>query len=245
MDTLPDPSPAPASLNSPAERLALAATVLANVDAHIYVKDRQGRYLFINEKVMELYNRSAEEVLGRTDLELMDPVIATRLMAIDKLALDTMSRQACEEIVVDREGRTRHYWSVKMPLEREDGSACLVGFSTEITELLRLRQTLERQRITDPLTGLANRVQMEEDLSIELRLATREQQQLAVVLLDLDQFKYINTHLGHDAGDQLLREAAQRLRQALPVGSSLARLGGDEFAAVLPALADAPAAALQ
>ena len=234
-----DPS---ATLSSATERLALLGTVLANVDAHIYLKDREGRYLYANEKVLELYGRTAAEIMGRDDRELLDPAVAERLMAIDKLVLDSMSRHACEELMIDPDGKTRHYWSIKLPLLREDKSACLVGFSTEITELLRLRQSLERQRITDPLTGLANRLQFEEELALELRMAARDERQLAVALLDLDQFKYINSHLGQEAGDQLLREAAQRLRQALPAAMSLARTGGDEFAVLLPGLPDAAAA---
>jgi len=233
MDTQTAQAPVADSLASPAERHALLATVLANVDAYIYVKDRNGRYLYANEKVLELYGRRADEVLGRTDLDLLERDTAERLMAIDRSVFESMSRVAGEEQVIDSDGKTRQYWSVKMPLIREDGSACLIGFSTEITELLRLRQTIERQRVTDPLTGLANRVQLEQDLELELRVASRDGRFLAVALLDLDQFKYINTHLGQEAGDQLLREASQRLRQTLPAAMGLARTGGDEFAAIL------------
>jgi diguanylate cyclase (GGDEF)-like protein/PAS domain S-box-containing protein len=238
MDTPTDSAPAADSLNSPAERLALLATVLANVDAHIYVKDREGRYLYANAKVLELYGRRIEDVLGHDDLDLLERGTAERLMALDRQVFDAMSRQASEEQVLDHDGKTRHYWSVKMPLLREDGTPCLIGFSTEITELLRLRQTLEQQRVTDPLTGLANRVQLEEDLGLELRVASRDGRTLAVALLDLDQFKYINTHLGQEAGDQLLREASQRLRHALPAAMGLARTGGDEFAAILSGVSD-------
>jgi len=226
-------------LASRTERLALLGTVLANVDAYIYLKDREGRYLYANEKVLELYGRSAEEVIGRNDLELLDRGVAERLMAIDRLVLDSMSRQACEEHLIDTDGKTRHYWSVKLPLLREDKTPCLIGFSTEITELLRLRQTLERQRVTDPLTSLANRVQFEEELSLELRMAARDGRPLAVALLDLDHFKYINSHLGQEAGDQLLREAALRLRLALPANMGLARTSGDEFAVLLSGIRDA------
>lgn len=221
------------------ERNHLLSTVLANIDAYIYLKDHTGRYLYANEKVLQLYGRSAGEVIGRHDQDLQGPAVAERLKAMDALVLSTMARQACEEILVDLEGQEHHYWSIKLPLERPGQPPCLIGFSTEITELLHLRQTLERQRVTDPLTGLANRVQFEEELALEMRMVARTGQQLAVVLLDLDQFKYINTHLGQEAGDQLLREAAQRLRQGENADNSLARVGGDEFAVILPGVADA------
>ena len=215
------------------ERNHLLGTVLANLDGHVYLKDNEGRYLFANERVLELYGRTATEVVGKTDAELLPADVAQRLMAIDRFVLDSMSRQACEEIVVGADGQERHYWSIKLPLVRPGQPPCLIGFSTEITELLRLRQTLERQRITDPLTGLPNRVQFEEELGLELRLAGREGRALVIAQFDLDQFKYINTHLGQDAGDQLLREAAARLRQHLGTDGCLARLAGDEFAVAL------------
>ncbi len=213
--------------------------VLSNIDAHVYVKDHAGRYLYANEKTLALYGRVAADVLGRCDAELLPPDVATRLAHIDRAVMDGSTRHACEEVVIGADGRERHYWSIQLPLALPGQPGGLIGFSTEITELLRLRQTLERQRTTDPLTGLPNRVQLEEELALELRLAGRDGASVAVVMLDIDQFKYINSHMGAKAGDQLLREAAQRLREALPAHCSLARLGGDEFAAILPAADDA------
>ncbi|HEY1089490.1 MAG TPA: diguanylate cyclase, partial [Burkholderiaceae bacterium] len=184
-----------------AERSQLLGLVLANIDAYVYLKDNNGFYLYANEKVLHLYGRSAEEVIGRHDLDLMRPEVAGALIATDKWVLESKARHACEEVVVGADGKARNFWSIKLPLERPGHATCLIGFSTDITELLELRQTLERQRTTDALTGLANRVQFEEDLALELRIAERGRQQLAVALLDLDQFKYINSHLGKDAGD--------------------------------------------
>jgi diguanylate cyclase (GGDEF)-like protein/PAS domain S-box-containing protein len=213
--------------------------VLANIDAHIYVKDHAGRYLYANDRTLVLYGRSWAEVSGRSDAELLAPEVAARLGRIDRAVVDGMARHACEEVVVGADGKERHYWSIKLPLELPGQPAGLIGFSTEITELLLLRQTLERQRTTDPLTGLPNRVQLEAELALELRMARRDGVSVAVVMLDIDQFKYINSHLGAEAGDQLLREAAQRLRQTLPADCSLARMGGDEFAAILPVVDEA------
>lgn len=219
-------------------RNRLLGLLLANIDAHIYLKDHQGRYLYANEKVQQLYGRTLDEIRGRDDGQVLAPDVAAPLMAVDRQVLDAHTRYAAQEVVRDAQGREHHYWSVKLPLEQPGQPPCLIGFSTEITELLQLRQNLERQRVTDALTDLPNHGQFAQELAVELSVAAHEARMLAVVLLDVDHFKYINTHLGQEAGDQLLREAAQRLRGLLPTSSGLARAGGDAFAAILPLQAD-------
>lgn len=227
------------------ERNQLLSTILSNVDAYVYLKDHEGRYRYANQKVVELYGRPAHDIVGHTDLELLKPEVASRLVQLDRSVLDSSTRQAREELVIGADGCERHFWSIKLPLKLPGQPPCLIGFSTEITELLALKQHLERQRVTDPLTGLPNRHQFEAELALELRVAEREPQQglLAVVLLDLDQFKYVNSSLGQQVGDQLLRAVAERLGQCDIAMGSLARLSGDEFAITLPGIAAADEAA--
>jgi diguanylate cyclase (GGDEF)-like protein len=86
----------------------------------------------------------------------------------------------------------------------------------------------------DSLTELPNRAALTERLQDALVVAERERRGVAVMLLDLDDFKAINDTLGHEFGDEVLTEIAQRLRQALEADETLARLGGDEFAVVIP-----------
>lgn len=94
----------------------------------------------------------------------------------------------------------------------------------------------------DALTGLPNRTLLSDRISHALSMAQRTQSPLAVLLLDLDHFKYINDNLGHGVGDELLIELSQRLRVAVREEDTVARLGGDEFLIVLPG-SDADAAA--
>ncbi len=89
----------------------------------------------------------------------------------------------------------------------------------------------------DDLTGLPNRLLFKERLSREIAFAQRESRNLALLYIDLDRFKSINDSLGHSAGDQLLEQAAQRLRRCIRESDTVARLGGDEFAIVLPSIA--------
>jgi diguanylate cyclase (GGDEF)-like protein len=97
---------------------------------------------------------------------------------------------------------------------------------------------LEQQALTDPLTGLANRSLFHDRLQQAVRVAARERQVVALLLIDLDRFKDVNDTLGHHWGDVLLKEVSRRLRAAVRPSDTVARLGGDEFAVILPASGD-------
>jgi diguanylate cyclase (GGDEF)-like protein/PAS domain S-box-containing protein len=99
---------------------------------------------------------------------------------------------------------------------------------------LRLREALLHQSIRDPLTGLFNRRYLEETLEREVRRATRSEQTLGVLLLDLDHFKRFNDTYGHDAGDTVLRETAAFLTTSVRAEDIVCRFGGEEFVIILP-----------
>ena len=99
---------------------------------------------------------------------------------------------------------------------------------------LKLRETLRRQSVRDPLTGLFNRRYLEETLERELRRAEHSASPLGVIMLDLDHFKRFNDTFGHDVGDLLLRELTGCLQAAVRGGDVVCRYGGEEFVLVLP-----------
>jgi diguanylate cyclase (GGDEF)-like protein len=92
-----------------------------------------------------------------------------------------------------------------------------------------LEQAIKRQAHSDPLTGLSNRFAFMERLDYEITQANRSRERLAILYLDLDRFKEINDSLGHEAGDTLLKEVAQRVRANTRESDTVARIGGDEF----------------
>jgi diguanylate cyclase (GGDEF)-like protein len=112
-----------------------------------------------------------------------------------------------------------------------------------LAKLTAAEEELRHQAFHDPLTGLANRALFGDRLRHCVELHQRDLRPLAVLYCDLDSFKTINDTLGHDAGDDMLRAAAERLRAATRPGDTVARMGGDEFAILLEDVADAPAVA--
>jgi diguanylate cyclase (GGDEF)-like protein len=99
----------------------------------------------------------------------------------------------------------------------------------------KLADQLGREAMHDALTGLPNRRYFEAQAELALRQATRNSSSFALMILDLDGFKTVNDTFGHWTGDEVLQEAARRLRGTLRTGEFLARLGGDEFAAIVTA----------
>lgn len=128
----------------------------------------------------------------------------------------------------------RSRWFVGHVTRLSDGNgACAVVSHEEITSLKRAEEAANRLAYFDPLTGLPNRLLLEDRLQHAIAQADREGWQVAVLFLDLDRFKLINDTLGHAAGDQLLRAVTERLRSCVRRSDTVARLGGDEFVVLL------------
>jgi len=127
--------------------------------------------------------------------------------------------------------------------DEQDSFVEFQSVSRDITEQVRTEEQLIYLAIHDALTGLPNRRLFNDHLSLELTHAHHNQQKLAVMLLDLDDFKEVNDALGHSVGDKLLQAVAHRLTSLLRRGDTVARMGGDEFVLLLPEMAQVEAAA--
>ena len=112
-------------------------------------------------------------------------------------------------------------------------SAALIRQMSMLVENRKLLATVADQALRDPLTGLANRVLFSDRLNYAMRLQQSDGREVAVLSLDLDDFKLVNDNLGHPSGDALIQAVADRLRSIVPAGDTVARLGGDEFAVLI------------
>jgi diguanylate cyclase (GGDEF)-like protein/PAS domain S-box-containing protein len=115
----------------------------------------------------------------------------------------------------------------------------MIGTHTDITSRKEAEALVWQQANFDSLTGLPNRRMLRDRLTQDIRKCRREGLQLAIFFIDLDHFKEVNDTLGHDKGDQLLVQAAQRIQACVRQTDTVARMGGDEFTVVLSELTDA------
>jgi len=120
------------------------------------------------------------------------------------------------------------------PEEEVETLAAVAKQAAIIIENARLHERLKEQAITDPVTSLYNHRHIHERLDEEFARASRSSQPLAVLMMDMDNFKFFNDTRGHLVGDEALRHAAGVFRKALRVSDILGRYGGDEFLAILP-----------
>ena len=222
-------------------------TILNSVEAYIYIKDAQLRYQYANRKVCELFGQDLEQVIGKTDDQFFDLDTATNLHDNDRRVLKLGERVQTEEINRSLDGSTQHaFLSVKLPLRDSHGKIyALCGISTDITEHKKNLEKINQLAFYDPLTGLPNRRLLLDRLQQALAKHARGLQQGALLFIDLDNFKDLNDTLGHDMGDQLLQQVAERLSSHVRAQDTLARLGGDEFVLMLEGLSLKPAQAGQ
>ncbi|MGL6309831.1 sensor domain-containing diguanylate cyclase [Aeromonas veronii] len=217
-----------------AEQHQLLEIILANVDAHIYMKDSLHRFLYVNQKVADLLGLPAEQIINRRDDEVIPAASACQLWRLDNRVFETGELQAGEEMLTDPEGNQHYYWSVKVPFRLGDGTPTLIGISSDITELHQLKEQLHQKSVRDGLTGLYNRRFFFELCEKNLSLDMRHHLTSVLMVLDVDQFKCINDRFGHPLGDSALMHLGRVMQSVLRSEDVLARIGGDEFAILLP-----------
>jgi diguanylate cyclase (GGDEF)-like protein/PAS domain S-box-containing protein len=196
------------------------------------------RYEMVNAKAVDLVGTAAaDDIIGRTDAELGRPegVVEPLLHGLRR-ALD--SKEMCEVEYSTHVGGTTCWWHVRMvPQLAADGAVTgVIAATRDLTELKAAQSVLAHQALHDPLTGVANRLALTDRLDHALADLQRNPGRVAVLFIDLDNFKLINDARGHDVGDLLLIEVASRLNEATRRADTVARLGGDEFVMLLDRL---------
>lgn len=141
---------------------------------------------------------------------------------------------ALEYRIQHADGTVHWIWERGTGVELERGTAAAIeGFITDITDTRHYLDELVYRATHDTLTGLANRTLLIDHLRHGIAYGQRYQRMVAALVLNIDNFKYVNESLGHNAGDELLKEIAGRLRAALREHDTISRIGADSFAMVL------------
>ena len=198
-------------------------------------RDRDGRYSLVNKALLEMLHMTEDMMIGKRADEIFSSSLAAKIEADDKTVLETNEVLQTEETLMGTDGRMHTYLVQKYPVrDIETGDVYGVGsFSLDITEQKYAEQRALHAAQHDPLTGLPNRTIVYEFGSKLINSAVRHRKCLAVLFFDLDRFKPINDTYGHEVGDKMLQEVAQRLRNSLRSGDVIGRIGGDEFVAIL------------
>jgi diguanylate cyclase (GGDEF)-like protein/PAS domain S-box-containing protein len=197
------------------------------------IYDADGRVIdflieYCNERGAELVGRAKPELVGKRFLQLYSGKHAQQLLAVFSAAMESGYHE--DEILASADGPLGARWLSRRLVRSGAGLAMTVR---DITERRAQEQALSHMANTDPLTGLPNRHWLMAFLPPAIETANASNAGLALLFVDLDDFRHINDSLGHGAGDDLLRQAASRLKSLVRASDHVVRLGGDEFTVVL------------
>ena len=196
--------------------------------------------IYVNPAFVEITGYNLEDVQHRNCRFLQGP--DTDPQQVQDIRRALLQQRDISLTIRNYRKDGRAFWNniFISPVRAQDGQAThFVGIINDISERKDHENALAFHATHDALTGLGNRALFEDRLRHDVDLAKRHHQQLAVLFIDLDEFKPINDTLGHAIGDQVLIHVARRLEEVIRPSDTLCRFGGDEFVLLLPDL-DAP-----
>jgi diguanylate cyclase (GGDEF)-like protein/PAS domain S-box-containing protein len=219
------------------ERDQYLANVVENVFDGILTIDELGIIDSFNQAAERIFGYSREEVLGRSVNLLIPPPHGAAHDGYIRRYLETGEKKI---IGIGRTVNGVRKDGSLFPMDlavteiRLGQKIRFTGIVRDITERVKAEEEVRRMAHHDTLTGLPNRLLLQDRLLRCLARSQREQTRLALLFLDLDRFKQINDSLGHDAGDELLKATTRRLLACVRESDTVARMGGDEFIIILP-----------
>lgn len=224
------------------EQLALHASVFESAQEAILITDPQANIISVNSAFSEVTGYSPDKVVGQNPRLLRSGEQGAAFYRVFWEGLSLRGHWDGEICNRRRDGSLVHgHLSVAAVKNAEGQLSHYVGLFTDLSQQKAQELQLQRLASFDPLTDLPNRALLNDRLRRAMSETRRARTQLAVCYLDLDGFKEVNDHQGHEAGDELLVQVAGRLRQLLRAHDTAARIGGDEFLLLIAGLEDTSA----
>lgn len=229
-----------------AESLSLLDTLQSSAPIGLGYVDREFRVRNMNQALASTSGRPIEQLLGHTVAENI-PALWPELEPLYARVLETGEPVINSETSAELPGDSARVrtWLTSLYPVRVEGEVTGIGIvAVDITERKTMELTLKHLSQHDPLTGLYNRRQLFIELDRVLRHADRYEHGGAVLMLDIDNFKWTNDSYGHAAGDRLLISLASVLSSRLRKTDTVGRIGGDEFVLILPEATETQALAV-
>lgn len=200
-----------------------------------YQHDLDGVFIYLSPSLTSILGYSVDQFKTHYNTYLTDHPDNARIDDYTQRCLQGEKVPAYEVEVFDSKGCVRRLEVLESPLLDDDGQCIGVeGIAHDITLLKQAYERLNWLSYYDDLTGLANRRLFSDRIEQMIALSNRQQEAMALLFLDVDRFKLVNDSLGHAAGDEVLKETADRLKSVLRESDMAARMGGDEFTLILP-----------
>ena len=211
----------------------------------ISVLSPEGAILYQSAALRNLLGYEPADTLGQNVFDMIhrDDLDIARA-AFRRVLEGAQLREALEFRIRHRDGQWRTFESLGTNCVENPHIRGVVFNSRDVTDRKAIQERIQHLAYHDNLTGLPNRGLLQDRLAHSIARAERSNRKVAVLFIDLDNFKNINDTLGHDVGDELLRQVAKRLRACVRTGDTIARQGGDEFIVLLDSLEDGRAASL-
>ncbi len=221
-------------------------TLIHAIPDLVWLKSPEGVYLECNQRFESLYAASEKDIVGKADYDLVGKETAEAFREGDRRVMEKGEPSTHEEwAVFATDGHRELLEITKTPVfDAHRNLIGVLGIAHDITKRKVAEEKINTLAFFDQLTGLPNRLLFLDRLELALAASSRHRRNGALFFIDLDHFKTINDTLGHDKGDQLLQQVAQRLENSVREGDSVARLGGDEFVLLLSDLSESAQEAL-
>ncbi|WP_087018605.1 GGDEF domain-containing protein [Thaumasiovibrio subtropicus] len=209
--------------------------VLYNSDVFMFVKDKNGHYLFGNRRVCEFLHVDASAIKGKNDFDFFLPSVAHQLLAEDRQVFDAGESVTFQREVVNLNGERLALFVSKHPIYDAAGDVSgILGVAFDISDYLDQIAVWRYKATTDALTGALNRTEFDQTLQKEYARHQRHHRILSILVLDIDNFKNINDTYGHAVGDRVLKHTSDVLMANIRQEDYCFRFGGDEFVLLLP-----------